>query len=206
MGTSLDVGSEFSREGAMSDSERPGETPRGGIGQRKAALIEAIAAAPDEMAASIGLPNRVERGEFAFTYMADPWGNNEPLAIDVEFEWSGGRTANWTRDISIHEAVTPASSAPVHGWASWLNGTDLLLAFSSEDLEMEGWARVPGRAPTANRDGDEDDEDEADEEQGDDDEEMLADPARWIAMARTIESVISDVELPGMTGERYGEE
>ncbi len=170
----------------------------GGIGQRTPRLARAVREASDEMSVTLGLPDEIGPGSFAFTYMAEVWG--EPQAQDVSFDWDGGSTVTWTQDISGDEAISPGSGAPVSGWASWLNGEDLLLAFSGPDLELEGWARVPGGAPTASRPGD-DADDESDEP---DPDEALADPARWVALARTITAVVCEQEVPGAEVRRYG--
>lgn len=81
-----------------------------------------------------------------------------------------------------------ASSAPIYGWASWRNGDGLLLAYQSDDLEVEGWARVPGAAPGRGHK---------------DLVAALAEPQTWIQFARTIAAVIQEVEMPGMTGQRF---
>ena len=69
------------------------------------------------------------------------------MAFDISIIWDGGSHATWSLDISEHEAISMASRAPIYGWASWRNGDDLLLAYQYDDLEVEGWARVPGAAP-----------------------------------------------------------
>lgn len=168
------------------------EPPEGGIGARTRALNEAVRRAPNEMSATIGLPDEITGGTFGFTFMADPWRNGEATAYAIRFDWEpGAREATWWQDISEHEGITPFSYAPSSGWASWRNGNDLLLAFASADLEVEAWARVPGAAPTAGADDDLDDK------------MILADPKRWVAFARVITAVIVEQDLPGMTSERY---
>jgi hypothetical protein len=140
----------------------------------------------------MGLPDRVEPGVFGFTYMADPWQSGELVAQEIQFDWRGESWATWTQDISGDEAISPGSSAPVVGWASWRNGSDLLVAFSSEDLETDGWARLPGAAPTSGADGDDHDEDD-----------VLGEPARWLSLARVITAIVYEQDLPGATGERF---
>lgn len=167
------------------------EQRAGGIGERSRQLAEAIAAAGGEADVTLGLPDEVEPGRMSFTYMVDVWGQGELQAQDITFEWDGGRSATWVEDISGHEAISPGSSAPTTGWASWQNGTDLLLAYANADAEFEGWARIAGAAPTAGTD--------------DEDEDVLSAPQRWLALARMISAVVGEQELEGMTGERFGE-
>jgi hypothetical protein len=162
----------------------------GGIGERTERLVQAIAEAPSELEATIGLPGSVEPGRFAFTYMADAWGTGDVQAQDITFEWGGGRTASWTEDVSAHEGITPGSSSPTSGWASWIDGENLLLAYANEDSGFEGWARVPSAAPTRGP-------------SDDDPDEVLADPARWVALARVITSVVHASPPDGTTGEQY---
>lgn len=162
----------------------------GGIGQRTRLLEDAVAAVEREQDATIGLPAEIEPGRFSFTFMVDAWGSGDFQAQDITFEWDGGRTATWTEDISMHEAISPGSSAPTSGWASWLNSSDLLLAYANEEIGLEGWARITGGAPAPG---------------ADDQEETLADPARWVELARRISVVVHGAELPGMTGEQFGE-
>ena len=159
----------------MRDLEHDDPTrPPPPLAVRSAALKEAIARAHDELSATIELPSKIASGEFRFTYVTDPWGTGDTVAQDIELRWDGGMTAAWRQDVSEHEETSPGSSAPVSGWASWRNGRDLLLAYVSDDLEMEGWARVPGAAPTI------------DDGVLDGDSEVLSDPRRWLRLARTI--------------------
>ena len=171
-------------------------TPSAGSASRlPTARGRVSAAAGGERDVTLGLPDEVEPGTISFTYMADVWGHGDAQAPDITFEWNGGRSATWTEDISGHEAISPGSSAPTTGWASWQTGTDLLLAYANAEVGFEGWARISGAAPTAGTD----DEDEAD------DEDVLSDPQRWLALARVISAVVGEQQLNGMTGERFGE-
>ncbi|OUS97330.1 hypothetical protein CA951_02995 [Rhodococcus sp. NCIMB 12038] len=152
---------------------------------RTVTLEDAIARAGDELSATIGLPEHIEPGEIKFTFMVDA--GDSPQAEDITFTWDGGLSATWLQDISEHESnLSPASSAPVWGWASWRNGGDLLLAYTWPDVEVDGWAHIPGGAP-----GSEDQED------------TLSEPQTWVELARTIISVLRGEELPKRTGQTY---
>ncbi|MGW5322536.1 hypothetical protein [Rhodococcus pyridinivorans] len=146
---------------------------------RTVALEEAIAAADDEGSATLGLPAK-PAGKLSFTFMFDD--GNGFCAQDITFDWDGGAWTTWSQDISEHEGdLSPGSSAPAYGWASWLNRTDLILAYVWPDLGIQGWAHVPGGAP--------DDYDD--------------DPQAWVELARTIVSVLYGNETPRRTGQTY---
>jgi hypothetical protein len=76
----------------------------------------------------------------------------------------------------------------VYGWASWINGEDLLIAFTWPNAEEEGWARIPGGAPAS----DEEDPDDA-----------MHKPETWVEFAQRIFAVVLDLPLPGMTRQTY---
>lgn len=166
----------------------PSDGPTGSLAPH---LEDVIACVPAEGPDTINLPREVRPGSFSFSYMANTlidWG---PQWEDIEFEWSGSRSARWMRDISAEGDTGPGSSAPVDGHASWLNGRDLLLAYVSPELQTEGWARVPGGAPTSES------HDLAD------DVDALSDPFRWVRLARIITAVTYERPIAGMTAERY---
>jgi hypothetical protein len=163
--------------------------------ERLDALRDAIANAADPKDVTLGLPALIDGGRFEFTFMATQYGSSDPVAFDVWFDWEpGNRHAVWWQDISGLEAISPGSSAPVWGWASWRNGDDLLLAMTSHELELEGWARVPGGAPTAGADPEADDE------------ETLRDPGRWLRLAKHIQAVIGEEWPPGTESQFYDQE
>jgi hypothetical protein len=158
-------------------------------GARTRALQQAIDQAGDERSATLGVTDSVEPGDFEFTFMFRAEAEGDFVAFDISIIWDGGSHATWSLDISEHEAISMASSAPIYGCASWRNGDDLLLAYQSDDfLEVEGWARVPGAAPGCGH------KDLA---------AALAESQTWIHFARTITAVVQEVELPGMTGRRF---
>ncbi len=82
---------------------------------------------------------RITGGPIEFTHLAPHFGAE--TAFDIRFVWEPGATcASWWQDISEDAGLSPGSSAPVTGWASWQNGNDLLLAMASDELEFEAWA------------------------------------------------------------------
>ncbi len=161
--------------------------PKRAASGRTIALEEAIAAAGDEQSATLGLPDEVQLGKVSFTFMFDT--GNGFSAQDITFAWEGVAWLTWTQDISEHEGgLSPGSSAPVHGWASWSNGSDLLLAYTWPEVGTDGWAHIPGGAPG---------------EKGEHPEEVLYEPRAWVELARTIVSVLYGNEVPERTGRTY---
>jgi hypothetical protein len=124
------------------------------------------------------LADAIGPGRFEFEFPYYPDGGTPQW---ISFSWDGGTHAEWEQDIGGGAGLSPASSAPVYGWASWLNGNDVLLMYYSPDMGSEGWARVPGVAP---------DED---------------DPKSWVKLGRAIVAAIYGdyTQWPGMSGEHY---
>lgn len=148
-------------------------------GGRSTELSDAIASANDPSEITLGLPDHVI-GDSSFTFM-QAWPSVDDLqAWDVSFNWDGfSRRATWTLDISELEDQSPASSAPIHGWASWQTGDTLLVAFASPELEMEGWFRLPNASPLVRTNT-------GDEENEDDEGDVISRPSRWVALAKAI--------------------
>ena len=122
-----------------------------------------------------GLDGEIEPGEIAFTYPVVEY-DQAPTLFDFRATWEGGRTITWWQDISDHQpGLSPGSSAPSEGWASWRNGSDLLVAYTWRDVEKDGWAFVRGAAPGIGED---------------DDVDMLWQPDTWVELAKTILGVV----------------
>nr|WP_012476999.1 hypothetical protein [Rhodococcus sp. NS1]ABI79399.1 hypothetical protein PNSL1.071 [Rhodococcus sp. NS1] len=161
--------------------------PKRAASGRTIALEEAIAAAGDEGSATLGLPDKVELGQVAFTFMFDT--GDGFSAQDITFDWEGVAWLTWSQDISEHEGgLSAGSSSPVHGWASWSNGSDLLLAYTWPEVSIDGWAHVPGGAPG---------------EEGEHPEDALYEPQAWVKLARTIVGVLHEGETSEWTGRTY---
>ncbi|MFD4295409.1 hypothetical protein ACFWQG_19565 [Rhodococcus sp. NPDC058532] len=148
----------------------------------------------DELNAALDLPQQIEPGEFAFTFMVDA--GDGPSAQDITFTWDGSSSATWRQDISEHGGdLSPASSSPAYGWISWYNGTGLLVAYGWPDLNVDGWAHLPGAAPgTAS----------AEVRTASDSEDALLKPWTWVLLARAIVHVLHGNYPPGATGDSYG--
>lgn len=92
------------------------------------------------------LPDEIEPGEFVLTFIQDVYGERTPM--EIHFTWDETSTATWWCDIwEGAPGLSPGSSAPAHGWASWLNGQDVLIAFTWRDVGVDGWAHIEGGAP-----------------------------------------------------------
>ena len=99
----------------------------------------------------------IEPGVFQllFGYQPDP--DEPPALFEIQFTWDGETSASFVYDAwenpSERTYVADMNSAPVSGWASWVNshdGEDVLIAFSHSMTDEEGWARVDGGAPGVN--------------------------------------------------------
>jgi hypothetical protein len=96
------------------------------------------------------LPAVIEPGSIRFTLWTAALGG-DPVAHGISFKWDGRHTAEWFEDTStVNDDLSPASSSPVWGIASWPAGDDVLLTYAWTDLEMQGYHRLPGAAPTCN--------------------------------------------------------
>jgi hypothetical protein len=137
------------------------------------------------------LPDKIEPGDFKLVFMDDEV-TGEPEATEVRFSWDGGTAATFRCD-AWDNPVDPSfvieiNSSPVYGLASWINGEDLLIAFSSPNAEEEGWTRIPGAAPASDLE---------------DPDSAMFEPATWIELAKKISAVGYDLPLPGMTRETF---
>ncbi len=97
---------------------------------------------------TVGLPEVIEPGQFDFEFMVDTGDTGQgPTPFRLSFDWDGGTQADWMEDIGDIAFPSPGTSSSVTGWASWLNGRDVLLAYYAIDSGFEGWARIPDVAP-----------------------------------------------------------
>jgi hypothetical protein len=72
--------------------------------------------------------------------------------FDFIFTWPGGRAVQWRFGISPDDSgeidLAPRRIAPFHGTASWDNGVDVALTYSSPKFALEGDELLKGAAPT----------------------------------------------------------
>jgi hypothetical protein len=113
------------------------------------------------------LPSVIEPGSIGFTLWTSALGG-DPVAYDIFFKWDGQHTAEWDEDIGAVNDLSPASSAPVRGIASWPAGNDVLLTYTWSDLGRRGYRLLPGVAPTC------------------DDPQGAKDPRQWIRFGEAL--------------------
>jgi hypothetical protein len=117
-----------------------------GIGEPHPRLVDALAASDDPRSVVLDLPAVVD-GRVAFTVVARDLSDGTQ-AWDVDLDWDGSsdHTLFWF-DISGMEGISPGSSAPISGWATWADRVNLSIAFSDPELGAHGVAWVTGGAP-----------------------------------------------------------
>ena len=134
----------------------------------------------------------IEPGVFQllFGYQPDP--DEPPALFEIQFTWDGETSASFVYDAwenpSERTYVADMNSAPVSGWASWVNGEDLLIAFAQSMTDEEGWARVDGGAPGGSLH---------------ESESALHEAQTWISFARLIHAVVADEPVQNMTRQTY---
>ena len=123
------------------------------------------------MQRTVGLPEVINPGQFDFQFMFDP--GSGPQFQGISFEWDGSSTeADWSEDYGDNNAgASPGSGAIVYGWASWLIDGGVLVAYYSDEMEVEKAERVRCAAPTD-------------------------DPQSWIELGRAIMRSLMTAVLP----------
>jgi hypothetical protein len=92
------------------------------------------------------LPEVIKRGRIRFTIWTTALGDRQ--GHEVTLKWDGGHTVEWYEDISPDTgALSPASSSPAWGVASWPDSRDVLLTYTWHDLGLRGYAKLEGAAP-----------------------------------------------------------
>jgi hypothetical protein len=134
------------------------------------------------------LPDEIEAGQFELVFMSDA-GDGEPIPMEIHFTWDEGSTATWWQDIwEGAPGLSPGSSSPAFGWASWLNRKDVLIAYRWPEAGTEGWAHIVGGAPGSG------------EKYPDD---ALFEPETWVELGKKIVSAVHGFTVPGMTRQTY---
>jgi hypothetical protein len=99
------------------------------------------------------LRKAIKRGRVKFTLWIDALGGGRQ-AFDIALKWNGKHTVEWFEDISpASGGLSPASSSPTWGVASWPNDRDVVLTYTWIDLDLRGYARLDGAAPKRNSQG-----------------------------------------------------
>lgn len=134
----------------------------------------------------------IEPGEFTLIvdYQPDP---DEPASLyQFHFTWDGETAASFFYD-SWDDPEEPTyavdvNTAPVTGWASWINGEDVLIAFAQPMTDQEGWARVDSGAPGGSLH---------------DTDDSLSEPETWMSFARLIHAVVMDEPVQNSSRQTY---
>lgn len=136
--------------------------------------------------------SEVEPGRFSLVVDFAPDPDDPPFMFEIHFTWDGETAATFTYDAwedpDEPTYAVPVNSAPVTGWATWVNGEDVLIAFAHTATDEEGWARVGSGAPGAS----------LHDVEGD-----LDDPETWMSFARLIHAVVTDAPVQQMTRQSY---
>ncbi len=136
--------------------------------------------------------SEIEPGQFNVIVDYEPDPDETAFPFEFQFTWGGETAASFVYDVweDPHQPTFAAevNSAPVSGWASWVNGEDVLIAFTQPVADEEGWARVDSGAPGGSLhdlDG------------------ALSEPETWISFARLIHAVVMDQPVQRMTRQTY---
>ena len=131
----------------------------------------------------------IEPGRFSLVVDFQPDPDDPPFLFEIRFTWDGETAATFTYDAwEDPDQPTFTHSAPVTGWASWVNGEDVLIAYAQPAADEEGWARVDSGAPGGS----------LHDVAGD-----LDDPETWMSFARLIHAVVTDAPVQQMTRQAY---
>lgn len=135
------------------------------------------------------LPEVIKRGQIKFTLWTDVLGGDQQ-AHDIAFKWDGRRTVEWFEDISAESGdLSPGSSSPTWGVASWPNERDVLMTYTWADFGLKGYARLAEVAPPFGSKG-------------------VGDPHQWVRFGRAlVEFVLLDLgsgnHEPGELATKY---
>ena len=136
--------------------------------------------------------SEIEPGRFRLVVDFQPDPYEPPFMFEIQFTWDGETAATFTYDVWENPEeptfAVEVNSSPVSGWASWVNGEDVLIAFTEPMTHEEGWARVDSGAPGGSlHDVDAD----------------LDDPETWMSFARLIHAVVTDAPVQQMARQTY---
>ncbi len=136
--------------------------------------------------------SEIEPGQFTLIVDYQPEPDEPASFFEFEFTWDGETAASFVYDTwedpEEPTFAVPVNSAPVTGWASWLNGEDVLIAFAQPLTDEEGWARVDSGAPGGSLH---------------DTDDSLSDPETWMSFARLIHAVVMDEPVQNSSRQTY---
>ncbi|HPX37577.1 MAG TPA: hypothetical protein PLH92_07655 [Mycobacterium sp.] len=137
-------------------------------------------------------PSEIEQGRFALVFNHQLHDDEPPHPLEVRFDWDGATSASFELN-SWDSPDEPSfgvqvNNDPVTGWASWVNGEDVLIAFARPMADEEGWARVESGAPGG-----------ALHDYGGE----LDEPETWVSFAMLINAVVLDQPVANMSRQTY---
>lgn len=136
--------------------------------------------------------SEIEPGRFSLVVDFQPDPDEAAFLFEIHFSWDGESTASFRYDAwedpDEPTFAAAANSAPVTGFASWVNGEDVLIAFAQPETDEEGWARIDSGAPGGSL-----------HDVGDD----LSEPETWMSFARLIHAVVMDEPVQQMIRQTY---
>ena len=98
------------------------------------------------------LPKVIEPGEISIRFLWEVSDEDPPAEFDFNFTWPGGREVQWRFGISPDDSgelnLAAKRIAPFNGIASWANGVDVALTYSSPKFMLEGDTLLKAAAPT----------------------------------------------------------
>ena len=98
------------------------------------------------------LPKAITPGKIPIQIWRWYEGLRKPVGFDFIFTWGGKREVEWSYGISPDNPDKPdlwgKSIAPFRGKATWANGADVQLTYSSPYRSLSGEATLDGAAPT----------------------------------------------------------
>lgn len=136
--------------------------------------------------------SEIEPGQFTLIVDYQPDPGEQASLFEFHFSWDGETAASFVYDTwedpEEPTFAVPVNSAPVSGWASWLNGEDVLIAFAQPLTDEEGWARVDSGAPGGSLHETDD---------------SLSELETWMSFARLIHAVVLDEPVQNMSRQTY---
>lgn len=102
--------------------------------------------APWNQSAVERLPKAISPGEIPVQFWRRVAGEAKPIAYDFVFSWSGDRAADWSYGISPDNADVSARQFS-SGTATWADGVNVHLTYSSPDSGLDGEATLSAAAP-----------------------------------------------------------
>ena len=98
------------------------------------------------------LPKVIEPGEISIRFLWEISEEDPPADFDFIFTWPGGREVQWSFGVSPDDSgeldLAARRITPFHGTASWDNGVDVALTYSSPKFALEGDELLKAAAPT----------------------------------------------------------